>query len=218
MVAVNGATYSLMKSGYNLNMLEILSTTIALVQETLMAWQWAGYGLMLLQIYFRKAQIRASSFSVCKYPCYVIPHQKLYTNIAFLESSVHDGDIVPMLASLGLFDDPQKLPADRIYPERQWKTSQIVPMGGRIVLERMTCSASTDHENSQSGVFIRFNVNDGIVALPGCESGPRKSCPLERFMDHVAGRGKLGGDFRKTCDLPEWAPDRLTFLKQPKSA
>lgn len=129
---------------------------------------------------------------------------------------MHDGDIVPMLASLGLFDDDRKLPTDHVYTKRNWKTSQIVPMGGRIVLERMTCSASSSYRMSQNGVFVRFNVNDGIVALPGCDSGPGRSCPLDKFMAHVAKRGQIGGDFRKTCGLPPSAPDRPTFLKQPR--
>ncbi|RPB27592.1 phosphoglycerate mutase-like protein [Terfezia boudieri ATCC MYA-4762] len=127
----------------------------------------------------------------------------------------HDGDIIPMLAALGLFDDKKKLPIDEVYTNRRWRTSQIVPMGGRILLERMVCSADPSHDDSQAGVFIRFNVNDGIVALPGCDSGPGESCPLDKLMAHVAERGSMGGDFRKTCGLPEWAPDRLTFLRQP---
>lgn len=126
-------------------------------------------------------------------------------------SFVHDGDIIPMLASLGLFSDPETLPLDRIYYDRKWKTSQIVPMGGRVIFERMTCSSTQD----ESKVYIRFNVNDGIVALDGCDSGPGKSCPLDEFLQHVQERGKLGGDFRKVCGLPEWEPDRPTFLRQP---
>ncbi|KAF8472654.1 multiple inositol polyphosphate phosphatase [Kalaharituber pfeilii] len=130
-------------------------------------------------------------------------------------SFVHDGDIVPMLASLGLFDDKIDLPVDHIYKNRRWKTSQIVPMGGRIVFERMTCEAISKHKKSQDGIFVRFNVNDGIVALPGCDSGPGNSCPLDQFIAHVAERGRLGGDFREVCGLDPGAPDRPTFLKQP---
>jgi len=127
-------------------------------------------------------------------------------------TSVHDNDIIAMLTALGLFDDEKKLPTDEIYTSRRWKTSQIVPMGGRITLERMVCPS---HSDSQDWIFIRFNVNDGIVALPGCDSGPGESCPLGTFMAHVARQGSKGGDFRKTCGLPEWAPDRPTFLRQP---
>lgn len=85
-------------------------------------------------------------------------------------------------------------------------------MGGRIVFERMTCSPT---KNKNGGIFVRFNVNDGIVALPGCQSGPGHSCPLDHFMEHVKERGVLGGDFREVCGLGSEVADRPTFLKQP---
>ncbi len=66
----------------------------------------------------------------------------------------------------------------------------------------------------QSGRFVRINVNDGIVALPGCFSGPGSSCPLEGFVSHVRRRGEEVGDFRKLCGLGEDAPNRITFLPQ----
>ncbi|KAI5809992.1 histidine phosphatase superfamily [Peziza echinospora] len=127
-------------------------------------------------------------------------------------SFVHDGDIVPMLASLGLFTDKVHLPVDHVLKNRLWKTSQIVPMGGRFVFERMTCSAN---KKADRGVFVRININDGIVALPGCESGPGKSCPLDQFMEYIAKQGRIGGDFRETCGLPSDVADRPTFLRQP---
>lgn len=123
-----------------------------------------------------------------------------------------------MLASLGLFDEEKDLPVDHAFTDRRWKTSQITPMGGRVVYERMTCRKAPQHKNSQDGVFVRLNVNDGIVALPGCDSGPGSSCPLEGFMEHVAARGRLSGSFKDKCGLPEGAPDCLTFLQQPGRA
>nr|AUC62758.1 phytase [Morchella importuna] len=127
-------------------------------------------------------------------------------------SFVHDGDIVPMLAALGLFEDAEQLPVDRIAKDRKWKTSQITPMGGRIIFERMNCAVKGSGEGD---IYIRLNVNDGIVALEGCNDGPGKSCPLNSFLKHVKTRGEIGGDFRKTCGLAEDAADRLTFLRQP---
>lgn len=85
-------------------------------------------------------------------------------------------------------------------------------MGGRILFERMTC---TTKDSDEEDVFIRLNVNDGIVALEGCSDGPGSSCPLNDFLGHVKDRGDIGGDFRKICGLAEDAPGRLTFLRQP---
>jgi acid phosphatase len=124
----------------------------------------------------------------------------------FYFSFVHDGDIVPMLTALGLFEDAKDLPVDRIKEDRQWKTSQVTPMGGRILFERMTCP---------TGLYVRFNVNDGIVPLKGCDDGPGSSCALDAFAEYVKARGQDAGDFRKICGLGKDAPRALTFLRQP---
>lgn len=116
-----------------------------------------------------------------------------------------------MLAALGLFEDAEHLPVNKIAKDRKWKTSQITPMGGRILFERLRCSAKGSDEKE---VYVRINVNDGIVALDGCNDGPGSSCPLNGFLEHVKARGVIGGDFKKTCGLAEDAPDRLTFLRQ----
>lgn len=120
--------------------------------------------------------------------------------------SVHDGDMVSMLAALGLFEDPYDLPIDHIVPERNWKTSQITPMGGRILLERLTCASSP---------YIRFNVNDGIMPLPGCSDGPGGSCAMAEFAALVMKSGEAAGDFKEMCGLGDEAPSALTFLRQP---
>lgn len=116
-----------------------------------------------------------------------------------------------MLAALGLFDDAEHLPVTKIAKDRKWKTSQITPMGGRILFERLRCSVKG---SEQKEVYVRLNVNDGIVALDGCIDGPGSSCPLNGFLEHVRTRGEIGGDFKTTCGLAEGAPDRLTFLRQ----
>lgn len=121
-------------------------------------------------------------------------------------SFVHDGDIMPMLAALELFKDTEDLPVDWIAHRRNWKTSQVAPMGGRILLERMACRA---------GSYVRFNVNDGIVPLKGCSDGPGSSCELSTFASLVSAHGDAAGDFRMVCGLGDDAPSRLTFLRQP---
>lgn len=128
---------------------------------------------------------------------------------------VHDGDVVPMLAALGLFEDSYDLPIDRIGKERLWKTSQITPMGGRIIFERLSCRSSSSSHTEEPEIFVRFNVNDGIVALKGCSDGPGSSCSLPKFVEHIRQRGKEAGDFRTVCDLPKDSAEKITFLRQP---
>jgi len=124
-------------------------------------------------------------------------------------SFVHDGDIVPMLASLGLFEDEQDLPVTHIVNDRKWKTSQVTPMGGRILFERLTCA---DRK------FVRIIVNDGVVSLPTCANGPGSSCELEEFAEYIDARGRMAGDFRTVCGLPDDAAREPSFLRQPAFA
>lgn len=152
-------------------------------------------------------------------------------------SSVHDGDILPMLAALDLFNSTGHLPTNYRPGDRDWHTSQIVPMGGRVIFELLQCDRSQpspqkggpvrpykeaapretcvqQQPKNEKGHYVRINVNDGIVALPNCQSGPGSSCPLGEFLAHVESRGEEIGDFKKVCGLSEKSPDGITFLHQ----
>ncbi|KAI4204945.1 MAG: hypothetical protein LQ350_000797 [Teloschistes chrysophthalmus] len=130
-------------------------------------------------------------------------------------SFVHDGDIVPMLAALDLFPSTTDLPVTHRLKNRAWKMSQVVPMNGRVIFERLTCEASAKDSASEGPRdYVRINVNDGIVALPTCSSGPGSSCPLEDFLSMVQRRGREIGDFREICGVGEDSPGRITFLHQ----
>lgn len=131
--------------------------------------------------------------------------------------SVHDGDIIPMLAALNLFPENHDLPTSHVVDDRGWKTSQVTPMGGRVIFERLACSASASGKKSSNPdeeTFVRINVNDGIVPFGECHSGPGQSCPLGQFMEIIRVRGSELHDFRTMCGLDSSAPDRITFLHQ----
>jgi acid phosphatase len=128
----------------------------------------------------------------------------------FFFSFTHDSDMIPTFNMLDLFHDDIPLPTTHVVKSRKWKTSQMVPMGGRLVIERLSCEDS----KSQRSPYVRLNINDGIVALPGCKSGPGSSCPLNEFVSMMEQRLAKAGDFRSMCGLPDSAPDGITFLKQ----
>jgi len=142
-------------------------------------------------------------------------------------SFVHDGDIVPMLAALDLFPREPELPTSHVLHNRTWRTSDVVPMGGRVIFERLICPAPRhcwdnapfypNHiycEEEREEVYVRVNANDGIVAIPGCDDGPGSSCELEKFMERVQKKGEEVGGFGKVCGLSEDAPNSITFLRQ----
>lgn len=87
-----------------------------------------------------------------------------------------------------------------------------MPMGGRITLERLACPSSSNSIGN-NGPFIRVNINDGIVPLPYCQSGPGKSCPLSQFVDFVQRRRAEVGEFGDVCGLDGDA-GHISFLHQ----
>lgn len=118
---------------------------------------------------------------------------------------MHDGDIAPMMTALDIINDAEHLPITHIQPTRKWRKSQVSPMGGRIIFELLSCS---------SRKYVRININDGITAIPRCDTGPGRSCPLEDFAARTKRKGDEVGDFREKCGLGRDVADRITFLHQ----
>jgi acid phosphatase len=131
-----------------------------------------------------------------------------------------------MLSALELIPQTLDLPSDRVL-NRTWRTSDVVPMGGRIIFERLACPAIQqcwdnspfypNHvycEPARDDYHVRINVNDAIVPIPGCQDGPGRSCPLASFTKMVERLGAAAGEFRKVCGLGEDAAAAITFLHQ----
>lgn len=136
--------------------------------------------------------------------------------ILTLTNSVHDGDIAPFLTALEIFKDEKydpALPTTHVAEDRVWRTSSVMPMGGRVTLERLTCSSPSSDSANGNGPFIRININDGIIPLPYCQSGPGKSCPLSQFVEFVQRRRTEVGEFGDICGLEDDV-GRISFLHQ----
>lgn len=104
------------------------------------------------------------------------------------------------------------LPVTHRAEDRIWYTSTVMPMGGRVTLERMACSP-TDPAHNMNETFLRININDKIVPLPYCKSGPGLSCPLTEFVGHVDRIRVEVGEFGDVCGL-DGDVGRITFLRQ----
>lgn len=129
-------------------------------------------------------------------------------------SSVHDGDIAPVLTALDLFRDAKydpNLPVTHIAKDRKWRVSNVMPMGGRLTLERLRCKESP---NSPGNAFVRININDGVIPLPDCDSGPGKSCPLDQLISRIHEKKAQVGEFTDVCGTGE-VDTGITFLRQP---
>lgn len=129
-------------------------------------------------------------------------------------SFVHDGDIVPMLSALGYprgydSDLDGRMRADLLDIERAYRTTDVSPMGGRIIFERLSCDTPDGQQ-----AFVRLNINDGIVPIGDAAYGPGNSTALPDFKAYLLGRAQLAGDFRQVCGLDDDAPGEITFLHQ----
>lgn len=146
--------------------------------------------------------------STCTYV--QVPHRTRLISL-----SVDAADMIAFVAALDLLPQYEPLSPVEMSSLRDWKTAGVIPMGGRIIIERMACQTTAqacwtetplypNHVYCEPLVeewYIRINVNDAIVPLPGCESGPGHSCRIDHFAQWVTTRNRHLGNPRRACGL-----------------
>lgn len=92
----------------------------------------------------------------------------------------HEANILMLLTAFGVVNPDHDLPYE--YPEftSRWKTSNLVPMGARFAIERLSCANTTDPSVNEH--FVRFVINDAVIPHDTCVSGPGFSCPIDEFV------------------------------------
>ncbi|KAK7206363.1 histidine phosphatase superfamily [Myxozyma melibiosi] len=127
-------------------------------------------------------------------------------------SFAHDGDLVPLITTLGLFEQHTPLPTTHAVDDRAWRLSSVVPMGGRIVFERVSCTSSSSSSSSSEQTGVRLLVNDAVTTIPGCHSSTSGICPLSDFLALVEAKGAAVGKFEDVCGLGTGLGRRPSFL------
>ncbi|CAN6604436.1 repressible acid phosphatase [Trichomonascus vanleenenianus] len=112
----------------------------------------------------------------------------------------HDLDLQAILSTLGLFDPPERLPHLAMPEQNPWNVTSLTPMGARLVFERMWCPPSS---------MIRVLLNDAVIPIPGCDSGPGMSCELKAFNTFINSRLQSYSD---NCHIPSAMPNEMSFL------
>jgi acid phosphatase len=70
-----------------------------------------------------------------------------------------------MVAALGLDIPAFPLPNDTILFPNPYNSADIVPMGGYVTLERLTCNATA---MNSAGIYIRAVINEAAVPWNSC--------------------------------------------------
>lgn len=118
-------------------------------------------------------------------------------------SFTHDTDLEIYHSALGIVEPLSDLPTDYIPFPNPYVHSSIVPQGARIYTEKFQCGDDS---------YVRYIVNDAVVPIEKCATGPGFSCKLDDFENYLNERiGSI--DFVKECGLNSSVPQEVTFYQ-----
>ncbi|KIY44902.1 acid phosphatase [Fistulina hepatica ATCC 64428] len=104
----------------------------------------------------------------------------------------HDNEMIAIFSAMGLFRTRAPLDPREDRGSPRWRVRDMVPFSGRMVVERLECSAG---RNAAAGTYVRVIVNDRVMRFAGCPYG---ICSLASFLGSQAYAVHDGyGDFAK---------------------
>ncbi|CAK9440213.1 uncharacterized protein LODBEIA_P43130 [Lodderomyces beijingensis] len=113
----------------------------------------------------------------------------------------HDTDLENYHSALGLIKPKEDLPTSYIPFPHNYLHSAIVPQGARIYTEKFKCGKDS---------FVRYVINDAVIPIESCASGPGFSCKFDDFEQYI---NKRIGDVKYTaqCGTNSSTPQQLSF-------
>ncbi|KAJ5875651.1 3-phytase B [Penicillium subrubescens] len=174
---------------------------------TMDEWKWFGYTQDLL---FYHCAGPGSQFAKAVGAVYANASLKLLTQGpekagTMFFNFAHDTNITPILAALGISSPAEDLPVDKIPFPSTYEIGDIMPMGGHLTLERMSCNATVATEK---GVYVRVVLNEAVVPFTSCQEGPGFSCSLANY---TAMMNQILPDFVSECKINSTLPQHLSF-------
>ncbi|GAV27426.1 hypothetical protein PMKS-000894 [Pichia membranifaciens] len=127
-------------------------------------------------------------------------------------SFTHETILLNYITALGLLGDQTTLDVNSVDFNRYFHSSQTIPMGGRVITERLSC---TNHTSGKDESYVRILLNNKVTPVPGCNSGPGYSCPLDDYLDYVSNKTVR---FADACHLNSSSPQDLSFYWDWKTA
>lgn len=113
----------------------------------------------------------------------------------------HDTDVELHIAGLGLVSPEKALPTDHVPFPSPYSHVQIVPQGARLVTEKYKCGNDS---------YVRILLNDAVIPIKTCQSGPGFSCKLSDYNKYIQSRIS-GRNYKSQCGSGS-APSEVTFL------
>lgn len=159
------------------------------------------------------------------------PDKGLPLGIAF----GHDVDLLGVIAALKLIEPPSPIDPYKITFNNNFRLTDVVPMGARLVAERLTCkgvpkvsytgavgsanstnvelntttkSAQLGSRDASNSVYVRYVLNDAVVPWHICNDGPGFSCPLDEY-NKVIKQVLQDNSYATVCHAP---PPKLDFF------
>ncbi|KFA60249.1 hypothetical protein S40285_08077 [Stachybotrys chlorohalonatus IBT 40285] len=150
-----------------------------------------------------------------------------------LMSFLNDGQLNQLAAAVGIFDEQEPLPTDRMPEDRLWRSSRISPMRGTIAFERLNCRvngtatptstpSSTSlvfstvsgtpciprptHLPGRNETFVRIRLNEAVYPVPSCQDGPGRSCRVSDYSRYVSEKFEAQGGadgFAELCNATD---------------
>ncbi|QBM88928.1 acid phosphatase [Metschnikowia aff. pulcherrima] len=119
-----------------------------------------------------------------------------------LLSFTHDNEIETFHAALGLFEPDHDLPTDHIPFPIPYSHVKVTPQGARTITEKYNCGGTS---------YVRYVINDAVIPIETCQSGPGFSCELSEFESYIEKRLE-GISYGSQCGINSTVPSTVSFL------
>lgn len=116
-------------------------------------------------------------------------------------SFTHDTDIENYLAAVGIFQPENDLTPEYIPYPNIYHHAEMVPQGARVYTEKYKCNDDSS--------YVRYIVNDAVIPIKNCSSGPGFSCEFHHFENYVHDRLE-GVNYADQCKIGN-ATSELSF-------
>ncbi|KAF5099290.1 hypothetical protein D0Z00_001694 [Geotrichum galactomycetum] len=77
-------------------------------------------------------------------------------------------------------------------------------MGATFVFEKLACGDDGD-------AFIRLIINEAVIPIPGCQTGPGITCPINEFVKFLSKQIKKY-PYVDACGLDKSLPTEIDFF------